>query len=108
MGERKRDSMTLQFLDEGQQRIAGADVHEVYRTCVQEHMRGRWTARGQCSLQSSADVTDTGKEQVAAGAPYQEPREGERFGGELHVTISLCARQLAEHRASWMGGSEDQ
>ena len=46
-------------------------------------------------------MTDTGKKQVAAGAPDQKPREGERFGVPFDVAIGLRARYLTEHRAGF-------
>src|SRR5262245_19570970 len=71
-------------------------------------MLRRRTARGQSSRQLIAEVTDTGKKQVAAGAPDQKPGEGERFGVSFDVAIGLRARQLAEYLAWWVAGSLDQ
>jgi hypothetical protein len=49
----------------------GAGVDEVHRICVHKHMLRPWAARGQRSLQTLVEMTDTRKEQVAAGAPNQ-------------------------------------
>ena len=53
-------------------------------------------------------MADAGKEQVAAGAPDQQPGEGDRLGVPFDVAIGLLARQLAEHRAFRVAGSIDQ
>jgi hypothetical protein len=53
-------------------------------------------------------VTDTGKEQIAADAPNQQPGESECLGMAPDVTIGLGPRQLAKHRTLWMACSIDQ
>src|SRR5262249_25153326 len=45
-GEGQGDALTLEFLGEAQQLVAGAGVDEVHRLCIQKHMLCRWAARG--------------------------------------------------------------
>src|SRR5882672_6880662 len=68
-GEGEGDTLALQLLDGVQQRVAGGNVDEVHRLCVQKHMLRRRMARGQCRLQLLDKVTDARKEQVATRAP---------------------------------------
>ena len=60
------------------------------------------------AVQLCAKVTNTGKEQVAASAPNQQPGEGQRLGVPPDVAICFRARQLAEHRALRVACSIDQ
>src|SRR6516165_5812076 len=79
-GECQGDPLALHLLDDVQQRVAGAYVDVVHRLCVHKHVLRRRVGRGQRSLQPVSQVTDTGEEQIAAGAPYQKSGEGDSFG----------------------------
>ena len=100
-GEGEGDTLALQLLDGAQQRVAGAGVDEVHRICVQKHMLRRRTGRGQRSLQPLVEMTDTREEQVAAGAPDQQPGEGDapRGGAGRRDTPPCPAAGRARHLA---------
>ncbi len=72
-GEGKSDAGKPQFLDECQQRIAGAGIDEIHGPRVQKHVFHRWLGRRQGGTQSIADMTDVAKNRSPPARQISRP-----------------------------------